>query len=96
MIALLGIWLAWVEFGSVIFRANLFWLIVGVWVYLSFAMFLSRWDEAAKKTTSDKVDDLDAKLDGLGTKFDDLVKEMRGLRADLTNRGDNNGINKNK
>ena len=48
-IALFGIWLAWVEFGSVIFRANLFWLILGIWAYLSFTMFLTRWDDAAKK-----------------------------------------------
>ena len=95
-IALFGVWLAWVEFGSDIFRANLFWLIVGIWAYLSFTMFLLRWDDAAKKTTSEKVDGLDARFDDLTKKFDDLIKEVRGLRKDLSNKGGSDGDSKDK
>ena len=88
-IGALGIWFAWVEFGDHLFKAPMFWFLISIWGYLSATLFLGRWAEASQKTTNEKIDDL-------GIKFDDLIKEVRGLREVLTNKGGSNGGSKDK
>lgn len=62
-VAGLGIWLAWKELGQVIFYEPVFWLILMLWGYLSMSLFWVKWDEVAKKTTDEKIDDLIRKMD---------------------------------
>jgi len=77
----LGIWLAWWEFGSVIFSQPIFWVLLGAWGYLNLSAFMVRIEATREKTVSEKLDD--------------LLKEISGLRKDLSSRGLSNGSNDN-
>ncbi len=54
----LSFWLAYREFGVDMFYENTFWFLVLVWAYISFTMFLTKWDDLAKKDTDDRIDEL--------------------------------------
>lgn len=62
-VAGLGIWLAWKELGQDIFYEPVFWIILVLWGYFSLSLFWVKWDEAAKKTADEKMDDLTEKMD---------------------------------
>jgi hypothetical protein len=53
----LTIWLASREIPD-IFHQNVFWALLLTWAYVNFTMFLSRWSDANKKTTDEKIDEL--------------------------------------
>ncbi|MBU2535842.1 MAG: hypothetical protein ABIK32_06205 [Chloroflexota bacterium] len=79
-VAGLGIWLAWKELGQFIFYEPVFWLIIALWGYLSISLFWVKWDEAAKKTTDEKIDDLIEKLDIFIAEIKlDREKERKGV-----------------
>lgn len=88
----LGIYFAWWEFGSAIFQSVLFWALLCLWAYFSFAMFLDRLSEMDKKTASEKMDDLDKKID---TKFDTLIEKIDELIEEIRQeRNERNNKNK--
>lgn len=70
----LSIWLAYAELGIAMFRTSIFWLIVVLWSYISFSVFLVRWDESARKR-------------GITARLDELINEIRSERKSRESEG---------
>ena len=56
--ACFGIFLAWYEFGTKVFSQSLFWVFLAWWAYVSFTAFILDWQDAGKKSTDERIDDL--------------------------------------
>ncbi len=54
----LSLWLAYKEFGTGMFKENVFWLLFLLWAYISFSLFWAQWDDSHEESVNDKLDEL--------------------------------------
>ena len=58
VVSILTLWLAYVELGIGVFSNTITYILLVWWIYINIILLSLRWDEAKKRTTDDKIDDL--------------------------------------